>query len=156
MGNKFLATSAIVHPRFELHWMSEAQRGLLLESVEQELTEAQSNHAVTSHDTAADEVTHQDDNFFNFGSARKGSGKHKSAGEGLRRYMDDSGVDVTAVLKYPRLHELCLKYNTPVLSSAPEECLFSVAGNVFRRKRGRTSDAHFEVQLLLKANKLCT
>ena len=57
------------------------------------------------------------------------------------------------ILKDPTLHRMFLKYNVAVPSSASVERLFSMAGDVFRRKRGKLSDKNFESQLLLRANK---
>lgn len=153
MDNKFLV---IVLPRLKLHWVSEAQRELLPEGVKQELTETQSNQAVTSHhDTTADKVHQEKYVFFlSFGSVRKGSKKDKCAGEELRRYRNDD--DVRAVLKYPRLHEPFLKHNPPAPSNAPVQRLLSVVRNVFHRKRGSVPDAHFEMQLPFRANKCYT
>ncbi|KAG0421562.1 hypothetical protein HPB47_002524 [Ixodes persulcatus] len=51
-----------------------------------------------------------------------------------------------------KIHQLFLKHNTAVPSSASVERLFSVAGDVFSRKRGNITDENFYRQLLLKGS----
>ena len=54
--------------------------------------------------------------------------------------------------QFSKIHQLFLKHNTAVPSSASVERLFSVAGDVFSRKRGNITDENFYRQLLLKGN----
>ncbi|KAG0423089.1 hypothetical protein HPB47_001124 [Ixodes persulcatus] len=54
--------------------------------------------------------------------------------------------------QFSKIHQLFLKHNTAVSSSASVERLFSVAGDVFSRKRGNITDENFYRQLLLKGN----
>ncbi|KAG7164766.1 hypothetical protein Hamer_G005183 [Homarus americanus] len=43
------------------------------------------------------------------------------------------------------MRELFVKYNTPIPSSAAVERMFSMGKDVFRLKRSRMSDKHFEM-----------
>lgn len=152
MDDKFLVISAALLPRFKLHWVAETQRGQLLDSLKAELARVVRRGGVAPKEAVV--PTTDSDDFFGFtnneitSSTSDRDGVHE-----LNRFMDDEDADVTVMLKYPSLCELFLKYNAAVPSSAPVERLFSVAGNVFQRKRGRMTDANFEMQLLLRANK---
>ncbi|KAG0430054.1 hypothetical protein HPB47_023051 [Ixodes persulcatus] len=61
-------------------------------------------------------------------------------------------VPKTSWAQFSKIHQLFLKHNAAVPSSASVERLFSVAGDVFSRKRGNITDENFYRQLLLKGN----
>jgi hypothetical protein len=50
------------------------------------------------------------------------------------------------------LHDLYLKTNTPLPSSAPVERLFSLAGRLFVPLRANLGDEHFQMLIFLRAN----
>lgn len=71
----------------------------------------------------------------------------------VSRYMDCPDNAPLSILDGHRvIHDVFLRYNTAVPSSAAVERLFSVAADIFTRKRGKLTDKNFEIQLLLKAN----
>lgn len=154
MDDNFLVLSAILLPRFKLHWVADVRRGQLLEQLKEELAHVPSKDSTANNVITPNKAATGED-FFAFDSTVFGGLETDSgAVQELHRYMDDGDVEITALMKYPRLRELFLKYNAAVPSSAPVERLFSIAGNVFQRKRGKMSDEHFEMQLLLRANKV--
>lgn len=96
------------------------------------------------------------DDFFTFGGQEHDACTvSNSCGHELTEYLGSSHheKEIQVILKYPLLREAFLKYNAPVPSSASVERLFSVAGDVLRRKRGKLCHETFEIQLLLRANK---
>ena len=63
-----------------------------------------------------------------------------------------SSPDMQSLNTFPRIKQICLKYNTSTPSSAPVERLFSLGGLVLTPKRNRLSDRRFERLLLLRFN----
>ena len=74
------------------------------------------------------------------------------AGE-VANYLRDPREDIECIKIYPRLSVLFRELNTVLPSSAACERLFSKGKWLFRRNRHSLSDARFEQQLLLNANK---
>ena len=69
----------------------------------------------------------------------------------LLRYLGDKDLQVQSITKYKYTKQLCLKYNTPIPSSAPVERLFSFAGLILPR-RCSSNDENFERCTLLHAS----
>ncbi|EDW02868.1 GH10806 [Drosophila grimshawi] len=69
-------------------------------------------------------------------------------------YLRDSGKFFEVLDKYPLLHDLAIKYNTPLASSAPVERVLSLVNVNRYARRSDLSDYSVEKLVLLKAN--CT
>lgn len=74
--------------------------------------------------------------------------------EEVDRFLADVSCDTKSVLAYRRVREVFRKFNTNIPSSAPSERLFSHGKFVFRPNRHRMHDSNFEMQLLMKINKV--
>lgn len=137
--------------RFKLDRVPNAQRGMFVERLKEEIALVPSRESLeTNHVPMAAES----EDFFGFtNSGARRCDSDKGAGNELVKYIVDDDMEVSAMLKFPRLCELFLKYNAAVPSSASVKRLFSIAGNVFQRKRRILTDENFEMQLLLKAHK---
>lgn len=149
MDDTALVISAVLIPRFKLQWVPEADRDRVIQLLKTEVSRLpHREHHVTSDPPA----TGEPEDFFSFDE--EGHCRRDSEAQDVMLYLQSDDKDVKDILKYPTLHSLFLKFNAAVPSSASVERLFSLAGDVFRRKRGKLSDKNFEIQLLLRANKL--
>ncbi|XP_034471884.1 uncharacterized protein LOC117779708 isoform X2 [Drosophila innubila] len=70
----------------------------------------------------------------------------------FHNYLRNSGTNFDMLEKYPLLHDLAIKHNTILTSSAPVERLFSFEKIVSYLKNPELSDYPFEKLVLLKAN----
>jgi len=71
-------------------------------------------------------------------------------------YLADESKHITSLNKFPLVKEVFIRFNSGLpstASSAPVERLFSSGGQILTPRRSRLSDEHFEMLLLLKANK---
>jgi len=68
-------------------------------------------------------------------------------------YLADESKHITSLNKFPLVKEVFIRFNSGLPSSAPVERLFSSGGQILTPRRSRLSDEHFEILLLLKANK---
>lgn len=150
MNQKDLLVAATLLPRFKLSWISdEVKRNAALAAVKSELTV--SSRLVESPASPLKANAAEEDFFANpFGNECTSV----SGDDELSRYFLVPHSFALTELKnsFPLVHKLFLKVNTAVPSSASVERLFSVGADVFTKKRGRMSDANFEIQLLLKYN----
>jgi hypothetical protein len=71
----------------------------------------------------------------------------------MDKYLADPSREISSLNRYPMVKQLFLKTNTALPSSAPVERLFSIGGQVMTPRRNRLTDEHFEMLLLLRANK---
>ena len=72
-----------------------------------------------------------------------------------QRFLSEAPLKsfVSTTFRSDRLKDLFLRYNTPIPSSAGVKRLFSKAKEVFKLKRNRFIDKHFEMLLFLR--KIC-
>jgi len=66
---------------------------------------------------------------------------------------ESNSKHITSLNKFPLVKEVFIRFNCGLPSSAPVEHLFSSGGQMLTPRRSRLSDEHFEILLLLKANK---
>ncbi|XP_017841909.2 uncharacterized protein LOC108599532 [Drosophila busckii] len=70
----------------------------------------------------------------------------------LQNYLQDAGTGFEVLQKYTLLHDLGLKYNTPLSSSAPVERLLSFMHIIRYSKEQDLCDYPFEKLVLMRAN----
>ena len=116
-------------------------------------TAVQQQTATTSQDTDnVCESASQEDDFFCFEAQPS---ENTDARTEVDMFLTDTCKDIHCLKRYPVIQKLFLQYNRPTAlpSSAPVERLFSLGGQILTPRRNRLTPAHFERQLLLRANK---
>jgi len=71
----------------------------------------------------------------------------------LDMYVNDSSHDIDSLQQFPLVKEVFIAKNTALSSSAPVERLFSIGGQILTPRRNGLSDEHFEMLLMLRANR---
>jgi hypothetical protein len=102
----------------------------------------------SSEDSAS--ATVSEDSFFDFSDSAPDSVDMSSE---MDKYLADPLREISSLNRYPMVKQLFLKTNTALPSSAPVERLFSIGGQVMTPRRNRLTDEHFEMLLLLRANR---
>ena len=70
----------------------------------------------------------------------------------VTKYLSEGVKETNSILKFPILHQLYLRHNTGLPSSASVERLFSTGGLIFKPTRSLLSDEMFECLIFLKCN----
>lgn len=70
----------------------------------------------------------------------------------LAHYSKDSRTDLEDIQNFPTVNKLCIRFYTPLPSSASVKHLFSFAGMINAPRRHTLSNTNFENIVLLKAN----
>ncbi len=147
--------ATVTLPKFRLCWLSpekrdDMRRTLLQEAVAMEQQQQQPRPvAMTQGDTSKSDVD-SDESFFVFDNA--GSSSDSTAQNEVRKYLEDSDINLKSLQAFPIVKRLFLKYNTTLPSSAPVERLFSHGGNLLTAPRNRMRDNDMEQVLLLRYN----
>jgi hypothetical protein len=143
-----LILASVSHPKFKLRWIqADAARVrtkyLLLQAMQAKAAAADSNAAVAP--SSGDSMS-----FFCFYDSTPGN-------DGVQHELDlllsDSARDICTLHRYPHAKEVFVSKNTSLPSSSPVERLFSIGGQIFTPRRNCLTDEHFEMLLLLRANK---
>ncbi|XP_071573305.1 uncharacterized protein [Temnothorax nylanderi] len=144
-----LILDSIVHPQFRLRWMDSEEKKLrgkaLLLDAMQQLDEHASGSSQSETSASVSE-----DSFFNFKESAPASVSMSSQ---MDMYLADPSREMSSLKSYPIVKKIFLNTNTALPSSAPVERLFSLGGQVMTARRNRLTDEHFEMLLLLRANR---
>ena len=141
--------AAVLSPMFKFDWIREEKdKNDALKHLERELRSIVSIEK--TEEKFDDNLNKQSTDFEFFFSSKKN--KSSSTDQIIDLYKSDFIKAVQDFDKNPPLKELYVKHNTLLPSSAAVECLFSIAGNIFRKNRVKLTDMHFKQQLLLKMN----
>lgn len=148
-----LIIATVTLPQFRLRWctddgMREKARNLL--KYEMSLTRSSVVKDVASAKSTSSE-DFPDEGFFTFETGF--SQQASTAQSELELYLADERKSLDTLHKFPLVKEVFLKFNTGIPSSAPVERLFSLGGQIMTPRRNRLSDEHFEMLVLLRANK---
>jgi hypothetical protein len=147
-----LIAAAIVHPKFKTAWIKDSEQrrtGLdyLLGKIQQHVMLSKSENAsITSEDSANTDV---EDDFFAFRSHRS---MDVTADNRMSGYLSSSISSLIELNSPSIIKSIFFELSTALPASAACERMFSVAGRVFAPNRTRTTDEHFEQQLLLRLN----
>ena len=71
----------------------------------------------------------------------------------MEMFLTDGSRDLPSLHKYPIAKKVFISSNTVLPSSAAVERLFSLAGQILTPKRNRLGDEHFEMLVLMRANR---
>jgi len=146
-----LIIASVTLPQFRLRWLDEAKKAAARSLMYEYATAVQQQTATTSHDT--DNVSgsaSREDDFFCFEAQ---PAENTDARTEVDMFLVDTSRDIHCLNRYPVIQKLFLQYNTALPSIAPVEKLFSLGGQILTPIRNRLTPAHFERQMLLRANK---
>ncbi|XP_064457867.1 uncharacterized protein LOC135368470 isoform X2 [Ornithodoros turicata] len=153
MEDKELLLAAAVFPHFKISWLTDiTRREIVTEMLKKELCDVSTPATGTPTTTTSSST----DDFFAF--TRQSRMVETAEDSELTKFLRIEEDYPLSRMKenFPRVHELFLRVNTAVPSSASVERLFSSAADIFTRKRTSLSDTSFEYQLLLKCNSWMT
>lgn len=147
-----LLIASVTIPRFKIKWVATEDRR---EELQRLLGDELNRRCYGSTETAVSSDVPKkspEDDFFSFSlpAAPFPSANSNEA----RRFLDDPDACIEALRNHELVRKVFVRYNTALPSSASVERVFSVAADVFTRKRGKMTDENFERQLLLKLNKV--
>ncbi|KAG0419571.1 hypothetical protein HPB47_004014 [Ixodes persulcatus] len=154
-GDRELLLASALIPRFKANWVTYlARREALAEQLTDELSRPcyRSTTAIGAPSTQEDDADHSTSDYFSFAMTTASSSI--SQNEASRFLQDAECTSIASLQRYDAVRQAFVRYNTVLPSSASVERVFSVAADIFTKKRGKMSDATFESQLLLKINKV--
>nr|XP_033803666.1 uncharacterized protein LOC117362041 isoform X2 [Geotrypetes seraphini] len=150
-----LILAAVSLPQFRLRWcmeehIKEKARNLLKNHMMQ-LSATQDEVEKTTKSVV---VLDDQEDFFSFGSSDSGNDNYVgSVHQQLELYLNSNDKSLDCLKTFPLVKEIFIKHNTAIPSSAPVERLFGAGGQVLIPRRSHLDDDHFEMLLLLRANK---
>ena len=149
-GKDDLIIASVSHPQFMLRLIqSDADRPrakyLLMQAMQAEANAADNitNPNVSSNSS-------EGTSFFCFYESDHGDSTVQSE---LDIFLNDPAHDIPSLQRYPLMKKVFVLKNTSLPSSAPVERLFSIGGQILTPRRNSLTDEHFEMLLLLRANK---
>ena len=142
-----LILASIVHPQFRLRWMESEEQKLRGKAL---LLDAMQKVNEPAYESSEASASNSEDSFFNF---KESAPVIISVSSQMDMYLADTSREISSLNSYPIVKKIFLKTNTAVPSSAPVERLFSLGGQVLTARRNRISDEHFNMLLLLRANR---
>lgn len=157
---RFAAIAATIHPKFKTEWIAgftpelQKKNEDLLFAAAQEMSEKLGE----INDAKNDDTNNDDEFVFTMSSDEVVStddtvDRPKVLIEYLKSpTIDKQSGDVSVVKSSKLIHELFLKYNTPVPSSASCERMFSYSTMLNCPKYNRLTDENFEKRVLMKVN----
>lgn len=153
-----LIVAAVSLPHMRLRWcsddvMKERAKRLLMREMSRCISTLDINVESGCERPCQSDID-TDDDFFGF--SRTQSTSNNSLQQECDMYMIDESNTIDILNRFPTVKEVFLRFNTGIPSSAPVERLFSDGGQILTPRRSKLSDDHFEMLLLLRANKnLC-
>ena len=153
-SSRIFAISAAFHPHLKLRWVPGEKRNWVKKAF---IEEAQKISLVESSANADEASTSGTDDFFEIESPKTSCIQTSQSAVTIEclQYLED-GLYISSLAcleHYPVVKKLFRDVNATVPSSAPVEHRFSKGALIAVSRRNRLSDKHFELLLLLKANK---
>lgn len=147
-----LILASIVHPQFRLRWMDSDEQKLKGKKILLDAMQKLQELPVSMSDLSESEMSAStsDDTFFTFTESATDSVDMSSQ---MDVYLADPSREISCLNSYPIIKKIFIDTNTSLPSSAPVERLFSLGGQVLTARRNRLTDDHFEMLLLLRANR---
>ncbi len=148
-----LVIASVSHPQFKLRWIqSDAERvqakHLLLQAMQLQADVALNTREL--HNPNMTPASSENNSFFCFYESNHGINTVHAE---LDLFLNDATNDISSLQHYPLVKEVFILKNTLLPSSAPVERLFSIGGQILTPRRNCLTDEHFEMLLLLRANK---
>ncbi|KZS04143.1 Uncharacterized protein APZ42_032989 [Daphnia magna] len=155
-----LILASLLHPKFKLNWVNEADKSSVTEKIENFYEnfsqDSSSGKSVNRFDSLIMSELSEDSDF-SCPTKRKKIFSHltlqlqKKTFSEVAAFLGDSSTSISSLMKHPKLKLLFIKYNAPFTSSASVERLFSVGRSIFRPTRNRLSDTNFEKNFVFKS-----
>lgn len=146
-----LIVASVSHPQFKLRWIQSDVTRVRAKCL---LLQAMQIHADSAGNSSECETSTSTEgtgsSFFCFYETDSGVSTVQAE---LDRFLNDTAHDIASLQHYPLVKEVFVLRNTSLPSSAPVERLFSIGGQILTPRRNSLTDEHFEMLLMLRANK---
>ena len=165
LTKKEMILAAVVHPQFKLRWLHDdadkfSGKAILLEAMkkaEVEMAETSTRNLLPNVDDGDTKIqtstqSVSDDDFFTFHETEPESVANSALAE-MEMFLTDGLRGLSSLHKYSLVKKVFISSNTGLPSSAAVERLFSLGGQILTPRRNRLSDEHFEMLVLLRANR---
>ena len=141
--------ATISHPQFKMALIKEENREFLKQCF---ISEAEN---LNSTELSEGDDQPERDSHFDWPedqSTQGGNSNQNKVSIEVLQFLDDPGTKLEILHKYPFVKKVFLKFNTPLIASAPVERLFSFGSIIIGGRRGRLTDDNFEKLCIMKAN----